>query len=325
MPWRLPPIRSLPSKRSLQYVSGNFFQGLGAVPVLGRPFRDDEDRVGGEPVVIVSHRFWVNRLGGGSDALDRTVRVNNVSARIVGVAPPGFFGLRPGQWPDIYAPLAMKVAFQPRRSGGVTLGEDDRNWWVRQVGRLKPGISETAARTRDRRPLPEHAGSRRHQQDSRARHLAGPSWLRCAERQGYQSPVDSDAAGRRAAAHRLRQRGESAAVALGRQAARVGRASGARSGTNAALPAASDREWSPGAPGRRGGTGVGIRAGAIDPRPVSVGPRCEQRLRPPCRSARPGIHRCALDPDRAPLWPRTGRAGRARRPQRHAQSADADR
>jgi predicted permease len=132
---------------SLQYVSSNFFQGLGAVPALGRPFRDDEDRVGAEPVVIVSHRFWVSRLAGGRDALDRSLRINNVAARIVGVAPPGFFGLRPGQWPDVYAPLAMKVAFQPRRSDGAPLGEDDRNWWVRQVGRLKPGISETAARS----------------------------------------------------------------------------------------------------------------------------------------------------------------------------------
>ena len=79
---------------SLQYVSGNFFQGLGVRPVLGRPFRDDEDRVGGEPVVIVSHRFWVSRLGGGGDALNRKVRVNNVPARIVGVAPPGFENTR---------------------------------------------------------------------------------------------------------------------------------------------------------------------------------------------------------------------------------------
>lgn len=41
----------------LQWVSGNFFQGLGVSPVIGRPFREDEDRVGQEPVVIVSHRF----------------------------------------------------------------------------------------------------------------------------------------------------------------------------------------------------------------------------------------------------------------------------
>jgi predicted permease len=131
----------------LQYVSGNFFQGLGVLPVLGRPFRDDEDRVGGEPVVIVSHRFWVSRLGRGRDALDRNVRVNNVSARIVGVAPPGFYGLRRGMWPDLYAPLAMKVAFQPSQNAGTSRGENDRNWWVRQVGRLQPGVSETAART----------------------------------------------------------------------------------------------------------------------------------------------------------------------------------
>lgn len=132
---------------SLQYVSANFFQGLGALPVLGRPFRDDEDRVGGEPVVVVSHRFWVSRLGSSRDALAPSVRVNNVPARIVGVVPPGFFGLRAGQWPDIYAPLAMKVAFQPSQSSGAPRTEDDRNWWVRQVGRLKPGVSETAART----------------------------------------------------------------------------------------------------------------------------------------------------------------------------------
>ena len=131
----------------VQYVSANFFQGLGVVPVLGRGFRDDEDRVGGEPVVIVSHRFWASRLGRGQDALDRTVRVNNVAARIVGVAPPGFYGLRAGQWPDLYAPLAMKVAFQPSQNGAAPRGEDDGNWWVRQVGRLKPGVSETAART----------------------------------------------------------------------------------------------------------------------------------------------------------------------------------
>ena len=33
MPSRSPPMRFLPSKCSLQYVSSNFFQGLGALPV----------------------------------------------------------------------------------------------------------------------------------------------------------------------------------------------------------------------------------------------------------------------------------------------------
>jgi predicted permease len=130
---------------SVQYVSSNFFQGLGILPVLGRPFRDVEDRLGGDPVVIVSHRFWVNRLGRRPEALDRTIRINTVAAHVVGIAPPGFFGLRPGEWPDVFAPLAMKVAFQPNRSADAPQAEDDRNWWVRQMARLKPDVSEGTA------------------------------------------------------------------------------------------------------------------------------------------------------------------------------------
>jgi predicted permease len=139
-------VDSLPAEQvSLQYVSSNFFQGLGAAPAIGRPFQEDEDRVGAEPVVIVSYRFWQQRLADSGAVTDRNVRINNVPARIVGVAPPGFFGLRAGQWPDVYAPLAMRVAFQPPPANGAPRGEKDRDWWVRQIARLKPGVSEAAA------------------------------------------------------------------------------------------------------------------------------------------------------------------------------------
>ena len=78
--------------------------------------------------------------------LDRIVRINTVAARIAGVAPPGFFGVRAGQWPDVYAPLAAKVSFQPTRTGGGVTVENDRNWWVRQIGRVKAGGSADTAR-----------------------------------------------------------------------------------------------------------------------------------------------------------------------------------
>ena len=130
----------------LQWVSANFFQGLGVTPVIGRPFRDEEDRVGHEPLVIVSHRFWMSHFGKDSPSLERQIRINNVPARIVGVTPPGFFGLRAGEWNDVYAPLAMRVAFQPAPSTAPPRGEDDTDWWVRQVGRLKPGVPESTAR-----------------------------------------------------------------------------------------------------------------------------------------------------------------------------------
>ncbi|HEY7056499.1 MAG TPA: ABC transporter permease [Vicinamibacterales bacterium] len=131
---------------SLQFVSANFFQGIGAPTILGRPFQDQDDQVGAEPVVVVSHRFWRTHLGGSRDTLDRAARINSVPVRIVGVAPAGFFGLAAGQWTDVYAPLAAKVALFPR-SSGESRHEDETDWWVRQIGRLRPGVPEPEART----------------------------------------------------------------------------------------------------------------------------------------------------------------------------------
>ena len=91
-------VDSSPAEQvNVQHVSDNFFQAIGVAPVLGRPFREEEDRVGQEPVVIVSYRFWQNRLGGDAGAFQRTVRINSVPARIVGVAPRDF--LRPASGP----------------------------------------------------------------------------------------------------------------------------------------------------------------------------------------------------------------------------------
>jgi predicted permease len=137
---------SLAEQVSLQYVSANFFQGLGCIPSTGRLFREDEDRVGREPVLIVSHRFWMSRLGGTKEKLNRRVRINNVPARIIGVAPAGFFGLRAGQWTDVYAPLATRVAFEPSQDVHAPRGEDDLDWWVRMVGRRKPEVPEPEAK-----------------------------------------------------------------------------------------------------------------------------------------------------------------------------------
>jgi predicted permease len=133
---------------AIQYVSTNFFQVLGVMPSPGRQFHPDEDAIGREPVVIVSHRYWQSRLAGSPAVLERPIRINGVAARVVGVAPAGFFGTRAGQWPDFYAPLAAKVAFQPAPANGAPRAEDDGNWWVRLVARAQPGVADVVARER---------------------------------------------------------------------------------------------------------------------------------------------------------------------------------
>ena len=48
-------------------VSGNLFETVGAAPLLGRVIRPDEDTPGAPRVLVLSHRFWRARFGG--DAL----------------------------------------------------------------------------------------------------------------------------------------------------------------------------------------------------------------------------------------------------------------
>lgn len=136
-----------PAKQfELQYVSANFFQGLGVPLRLGRTFSTEEDRVGQVTLVVISDRFWRSRLGGRQDVPGQTLRINNVPVQVIGVAPPGFFGLQIGEWMDLYAPLSAQVALSPRVKLDQSLGEADSYWWVRLMGRLKPGITEAQAR-----------------------------------------------------------------------------------------------------------------------------------------------------------------------------------
>lgn len=125
------------------YVSANFFEGLGVATVLGRSFLPEDDRPGAAPAIVVSHRFWSARLGADPEAVGGTVRINDVPAQIVGVAPPGFFGLTVGEWIDVYAPLAGRRAFEPN-APAFAFGEANVGW-IDPVARLAPGVSPFVA------------------------------------------------------------------------------------------------------------------------------------------------------------------------------------
>ena len=127
----------------LQYVSANFFQALNVPVAPGRGFSQEEDRVGETPAVVVSDRYWRSRLDGSPSAVGRLLRVNGVDVRIIGVAPPGFFGLSVGQWTDLYAPLASRAVLD--RSPDGRDAEDPARWWVRQVAVLSAAVPESAA------------------------------------------------------------------------------------------------------------------------------------------------------------------------------------
>jgi predicted permease len=118
-------------------VSGNFFSVLGVKPALGRTFLAEEDQApGAHPVIVLSHAFWVERLGSDPRVLGKTFNFNGTNFTVVGVAPAGFSGVLVGLQPDFWTPLAMTLAFT--HDPNYLTGR--QSFWLLAVGRLKPGL-----------------------------------------------------------------------------------------------------------------------------------------------------------------------------------------
>ena len=132
-----------------QLVSGNFFAGVGVTTRLGRPIvPDDDTRGGGETVAVISDGFWVRRFGRDPSVVGRQIRVNEVPVTIVGVTHERFSGVEPSEYPDLFMPLEKQpLVFPFRRAPAGSLLDNPDYWWLQIMGRLKPGVSDTAAQT----------------------------------------------------------------------------------------------------------------------------------------------------------------------------------
>ena len=198
----------------LQYVSANYFPSLGVAPLLGRVFSQDDDRVGREVVVVISHRLWQRMFEGRADAVGSTLRVNGVLTTIVGVAPRTFFGISIGEWVDVFTPLAAKVTLTRAPGDTSPLAEDAMYWWVRQIARLSPGADATTARaaadaavSATGRPRGRDPCGRR---DPDPGDLVGAARIRPHRNRRRPRAVGAASPGRPGAAHRLCQRREPA-------------------------------------------------------------------------------------------------------------------
>jgi putative ABC transport system permease protein len=109
-------------------VSAGYFELLGAKPLLGRTFRAEEERPGGEGVVILGHALWQERFGSDRNILGRALAVNGRSHTVVGVMEPGFTFPQESQ---LWTPIPF--------------GTDETNarrfHFLRPVGRLRAGVS----------------------------------------------------------------------------------------------------------------------------------------------------------------------------------------
>jgi len=119
-------------------VSGDFFNVLGVDPYLGRLLTRDDDQSSCEvPTAVLSHSFWQRALGGDPGAIGRTLTLNARPVEVIGVTPPGFFGVEVGRAFDIAAPICAQASLggEPGWLTSKTM------WWLTVMGRTAPGES----------------------------------------------------------------------------------------------------------------------------------------------------------------------------------------
>jgi predicted permease len=127
-----------------QAVTGNYYAALGVQPALGRVLTDEDDKAGAAPVAVLSHRYWQKRFSGDPSVVGKQINLNNVSFTVVGVSAKGFDGTAGvGTSQDVSIPVAVEPQLYADKDRSYMNGAGV--WWLRIMGRLKPGVTPEQA------------------------------------------------------------------------------------------------------------------------------------------------------------------------------------
>ncbi|HKT89580.1 MAG TPA: ABC transporter permease, partial [Candidatus Sulfotelmatobacter sp.] len=121
------------------HVTANLFSMLGARPLLGRTFTDEEGQTGGPLAVLLSESLWRQSFHADPGIVGQVAKIGGRAYTVVGVMPRIF------RFPDTMEPDIQKgvwVALQPTEA---MLKDRGYNFFS-VVGDLRPGISIAQAR-----------------------------------------------------------------------------------------------------------------------------------------------------------------------------------
>jgi predicted permease len=125
-------------------VMTNALETLNVTPALGRFFFPQDVRFGSAPVVVLSYGYWREHFAASPDAIEKTIRIDGVSRRVIGVLPQNV------RFPYADTQFVIPVTFK---------GDDPLDPWskfdLRAFGRLKDGVTLLQAQAELRRLQPE--------------------------------------------------------------------------------------------------------------------------------------------------------------------------
>ncbi len=124
------PGRS-PERVGAAYVTANFFKVIGLAPIVGRTFTEEEDRVGGPPLAVISERLWERAFARNPNVLGKPITFHDRPFTLVGVMPAA---LSSPQDVDVWFPIM-------RRSDNDAWRDRANHPMLFAWARLKPGVS----------------------------------------------------------------------------------------------------------------------------------------------------------------------------------------
>ena len=118
-------------------VTDNYLALLGVEPVHGRTFTPSDARRDAPPAIVLTHRFWREHLNSDERVVGRTLRLDDVEHRVVGIMGRGFEG------PDSHF-LGGSDCWSVLRTDLANEGRGAR--YMRAIGRLAPDATIDDAR-----------------------------------------------------------------------------------------------------------------------------------------------------------------------------------
>lgn len=134
-----------PERIDAALVTSNLLPLLGARPIHGRLLRPEDELPGAEPVLVLSYGLWASRFGADPGVVGRTIGVNGIETRVVGVLAEEFWFYDPYSATRSLEARNAEAArlWQPLPAEGVFGGETDYPRY-RVIARVRDGLSMEA-------------------------------------------------------------------------------------------------------------------------------------------------------------------------------------
>ena len=133
---------------TLQAVTGNYFELLGVTPASGRLLQPQDDVLrAGAAVAVLRHDYWKDHFLSDPEIVGQTIRLNSAAFEVVGVARPGFKGMRLDAEPEIWIPLQSGALLGVGTISQETIWERRGSRWMDMLlARLNPESTVEQAR-----------------------------------------------------------------------------------------------------------------------------------------------------------------------------------